>query len=83
MHYVGLGEKAFRRAVKAGEIARIVDGGHPRYLPADLDAYIARKRVPAVSEVAVQREPTRLPIDVRALGPINKVTGRSWEGIAR
>jgi len=50
-HYVGLGVNAFRAAVKRREIAAIDDDGPRRYLRADLDAYLARKRVPARAEL--------------------------------
>lgn len=48
--YVGLGMDLFRAAVKAGEIAMIADGGAQRFFVRDLDAYLERKRQPAIWE---------------------------------
>jgi excisionase family DNA binding protein len=56
--YLGISEWKLRRLVKAGEISFISDGDHTsplRFLLSDLDAYIAKCRVPATDDTAGRR----------------------------
>jgi hypothetical protein len=82
--YVGLGENAFRAAVKRGEIAQIKDSGHPRYLICDLDAYLTRKRQPARAEIGDQKAAgkRRGPV-IQLPSGINRITRRPYETAAR
>lgn len=84
--YVGLGRDAFNRAVAKGEISPISDEGHRRYLVADLDAYVLRKRRPSPV-----KQPTPITTPPASAAPptviqlprgINKATGRPY-GAAR
>lgn len=80
-HYVGLGLNAFRAAVKRGEIAAIKDGGHPRFLVADLDAYLQRKRHPARTELRQERQTSNAGRSGRLIqlpSGINPITKRPY-----
>lgn len=77
-HYVGLGVNAFRLLVKRREIAAIRDGGHPRFLRTDLDAYLARKRQPAKWEANPRPKVEREPTPIRLPDGINDITGRPF-----
>ena len=72
--YCRLGLHKFRAAVARGEVARIDHGGHPTFLLDDLEAFLARRRVPAAWE---RRDPARRRIaPLFAPGEVNPVSGR-------
>lgn len=76
--YCKLGLNFFRAAIRAGEVARLGGPKHPRFLVADLDAYLARTRTPAAWE---QPTSARTPLLALPVG-LNPLDGRPFGATA-